>query len=225
MKTRAPNRRDNFIWLLIALIFLLFNDALFSQLESIQAGRLNNIVLMLVLFVAVWTMEENRGSWLNWKIAMSAVIFGLMLGDIVIENELFAFLQLAGGAFFLCVTLVLAWRQVMFVGTVDTNKVVGAICIYIMIGIIWAFAYLIVEHLFPGSMRGLESNSWQENIEKITYYSMVTLTTLGYGDITPTQPIAQFLAYMEAVAGIFYTTVLVASLIGMQLARQRAEST
>jgi voltage-gated potassium channel len=47
---------------------------------------------------------------------------------------------------------------------------------------------------------------------------MVTLTTLGYGDITPEQPLARFLAYSEAVAGIFYTTILVASLIGVRLA-------
>ena len=51
-------------------------------------------------------------------------------------------------------------------------------------------------------------------MEDVIYYSMVTLTTLGYGDITPAQPLTRFLAYMEAVAGIFYTTVLVASLIG-----------
>jgi hypothetical protein len=178
----------------------------------------NNIALMLALFVAVWSMEENRGGWLNWKIAMTFVIVALMLGDMVVQNELFAFLQLAGGVFFLGVTTVLAWRQVMFVGTVDTNKVVGAICIYIMIGLIWTFGYLIAEYFFPGSMEGLESTRWQDNIEDMTYYSMVTLTTLGYGDITPAQPMTQFLAYMEAIAGIFYTTVLVASLIGMQLA-------
>ena len=47
---------------------------------------------------------------------------------------------------------------------------------------------------------------------------MVTLTTLGYGDITPTSPLTRFLAYMEAAIGVFYTTVLVASLIGLRLA-------
>ena len=56
------------------------------------------------------------------------------------------------------------------------------------------------------------------------HLSVATMTTLGYGDITPEQPITKFLAYMEAVAGIFYTTVLVASLIGMQLAGHKASS-
>ena len=106
----------------------------------------------------------------------------------------------------------------MFRGMVDGNKIIGAICIYMLIGIIWAFGYLVVEFLFPGSFSNLEEELWQENLEELLYYSMVTLTTLGYGDITPQQPLARFLAYMEAVVGIFYTTILVASLIGMRLA-------
>ena len=63
---------------------------------------------------------------------------------------------------------------------------------------------------------------WQENLEQFLYYSMVTLTTVGYGDITPEQPVAQFLAYMEGIVGIFYTTILVASLIGVRLASMTA---
>ena len=74
---------------------------------------------------------------------------------------------------------------------------------YILIGLIWSFGYLIVEHLFPGSFKGLEDSLWQHNLEELIYYSLVTLTTLGYGDITPQQPLAQFLAYMEAITGIF----------------------
>ena len=67
--------------------------------------------------------------------------------------------------------------------------------------------------------------SWQKNIDDVLYYSMVTLTTLGYGDITPLQPLTRFLAYMEAITGIFFTTVLVASLIGLRLASYRPDST
>ena len=93
-------------------------------------------------------------------------------------------------------------------------------------GIIWALAYLLVENLFPGSMNGLDHQQWQFNLEDMIYYSMVTLTTLGYGDITPDQPLVRFLAYMEAITGIFYTTILVASLIGVRLAKttQKTES-
>ena len=106
----------------------------------------------------------------------------------------------------------------MFTGRVDGNKIIGAICIYFLLGIVWAFGYLLVEQLYPGSIHGLDHDHWQANLEDMIYYSLVTLTTLGYGDITPAQPIARFMAYMESVTGIFYTTVLVASLIGIRLA-------
>jgi len=110
------------------------------------------------------------------------------------------------------------WQQVMFTGQVDTNKIVGAICMYLLLGLLWAFAYLIIEELFEGSFNGLPHQTWQLNLQDMTYYSFVTLTTLGYGDVTPAGALARFFAYMQAIVGIFYTTVLVASLIGIRLA-------
>ena len=94
----------------------------------------------------------------------------------------------------------------------------GAICIYLLLALVWAFAYQIVEAYVPGSMNGLDHDLWQHNTDDLVYYSFVTLTTLGYGDITPEEPITRFLAYMEAVTGVFYMAILVASLIGIRLA-------
>jgi voltage-gated potassium channel Kch len=70
-------------------------------------------------------------------------------------------------------------------------------------------------------MNGLESGPWQRNLDNLIYFSMVTLTTVGFGDITPAAPLTRFLAYMESGVGIFYTTVLVASLIGMRLSERK----
>ncbi|HHO58670.1 MAG TPA: two pore domain potassium channel family protein, partial [Thiotrichales bacterium] len=75
--------------------------------------------------------------------------------------------------------------------------------------------YLFVAQAIPGAFKGLEQLVWYLNFSDVAYYSFVTLTTLGYGDITPVSPIARFLVYMEAVVGVFYMAVLVASLIGM----------
>lgn len=218
MKTPKPTRQDNFIWLLFALALLMFTDALFAQLGSETGNRWNNLMLLIVIFVAVWTIEEKRGKWLRWKIAVSGMVGIILVSDAFVQHDIIPFLKLSAAAVFLTFTLAMAWKQVMFVGHVNRNTIVGAICIYVLIGLIWAYIYLALEELFPGSLGGLEGDDWQRNVEAVTYYSMVTLTTLGYGDITPQQPLAQFFAYAEAIAGIFYTTVLVASLIGMQLA-------
>jgi hypothetical protein len=210
-------QRDNFSWLLGALIFLLFSNALSTQLGFQEGQRFVNITLMVTVVIAVWSVNDG-GLWLNWKLGMSFIIVSLMIGDSVMEKNTLAIYQLASVFLFLSFTLYLCWKQVMFSGRVDRNKIIGSICIYILLAVIWAFAYLMVEMFVPGSFNGLKSGLWQENLEALVYYSFVTLTTLGYGDIAPIQPLARFMAYLEAITGIFYTTVLVASLIGMRLA-------
>ncbi len=211
------HQHDNFSWLLVALIFLLFSNALSTQLGFQEGQRFVNITLMVTVVIAVWSVNEG-GRWLNWKLGMSFIIVSLMISDSVMEKNTLAIYQLASVFLFLSFTLYLCWKQVMFSGRVDRNKIIGSICIYILLAVIWAFAYLMVEMFVPGSFNGLKSGLWQENLEALVYYSFVTITTLGYGDIAPIQPLARFMAYLEAITGIFYTTVLVASLIGMRLA-------
>lgn len=215
---RHVTPRDNFTWLLGALIFLLLGDAIFAQVDSRQGQIVVNMILMITIVIAVWSVDRVEGRWLNWKIGMSLVTIALMIGDSVIESNALALYQMLAVFLFLCFTFYLCWQQVMFSGMVDRNKIIGAVCIYILMGLIWAFLYLIVEQIFPGSFKGLHPGRWQGRLEELLYYSMVTLTTLGYGDITPAQPLSRVLAILEAITGVFYTTVLVASLIGMRLA-------
>ena len=209
-------RRDNFVWMLYALILLLFSGATVEQLQLDNAYTLINLSLTLTLLVAVWSMEKNRG-WLHSRLGLSLVIAGIALGDYFLESAGFELIHVGFILTFLVVTLVLAARQVLFSGVVDGNKIVGAICIFILMGLVWAFSYLLVEMLFPGSMSGFPSDYWQDNLQPAIYYSFVTLTTLGYGEITPVQPLARFLAYSESLTGQFYIAILVASLIGIRL--------
>ena len=111
----------------------------------------------------------------------------------------------------------LAARQVLFTGSIDDNKIVGAICIYLLLGLIWTMMYLLIAEAVPDAFIGLQQAPWYDNFSELSYYSFVTLTTLGYGDITPNLPIPRFLAYMEAVVGVLYIAILVASLVGVRM--------
>jgi voltage-gated potassium channel len=220
MITPIPTARGNFRWLLIALVSILFCDAIVNQLESQHGQLLVNIGTLIVLFTAIWSLDRGQHHWRKWKQAMTVVIAGLMVGEAFTENSLLALGTLVGCFIYLSLSLYLIWKQVLFTGAVDTNKIIGSICIYLLLGLVWAFGYMIAEALFPGSFNGLDHEVWQSNLQQFTYYSMVTLTTVGYGDITPEQPVAHFLSYMEGITGIFYTTVLVASLLGVRLANE-----
>ena len=209
--------RNNFIWLLAGLVIFLFAGAVADQFELTYTNRVVNLALMLALVINIWCVDNPRTNFIGWKAGATFVVTSTMVTDTIIASNFLAKFQLFMTFLFLALTSWQAWSQVMFTGRVDQNKIVGAVCIYLLMGLLWAFAYLIVEAWLPGSFSGLDGKPWQENTDTMVYYSFVTITTLGYGDILPEKPIAQFLAYMEAVTGVFYMAILVASLIGIRL--------
>ena len=89
-----------------------------------------------------------------------------------------------------------------------------------LMGIGWALAYLLVENLFPGSIPPLSGENWRYEVQEAVYFSYVSLTTLGFGDISPIQPLARYLTFMQAIVGQFYIAIVVASLIGARLSDQ-----
>jgi len=90
-----------------------------------------------------------------------------------------------------------------------------------LLGLIWALMYTFLDLLYPDSFTGLNAVTTGMITWEFVYYSFVTLTTLGYGDITPVRSVARSLSYLEAIAGQFYIAILVASLIGARLARRQ----
>jgi voltage-gated potassium channel len=207
---------------LLSLLVLFFFSALFEQLGSEVLGKLTGIFLTVIVMVAVWTIGRSYRS-LSIRIAITALLLTVVALELLFDHYGIAILQLLMLLGFFGLTIVLACRQVLFSGAVDLNRIVGAICIYIFLAIAWALAYLLVEYFFPGSIPDLPGGDWRESMQKSVYYSFVTMTTLGFGDISPLQPVARYLTYLEAVTGQFYIAILVASLVGVRLADRSAE--
>ena len=105
-------------------------------------------------------------------------------------------------------------------GPITTRRIEGAIAVYLLLGFTWAQAYELVALWHPGAFGGVvegrDSNPW-------TYYSFVTLTTMGYGDIMPVHPLARALAVLEALTGQLYLTILLARLVSLELRSRRDE--
>ncbi len=106
---------------------------------------------------------------------------------------------------------------------VSTDTIYGAVGVYLLIGVAWTFVYLTMELAVPGSYSiDLKLETYSDlNFHEFLYYSFVTMTTLGYGDVVPLLPPARALAYMEAVVGQVFLTVLVARLVGMYITQSR----
>lgn len=105
---------------------------------------------------------------------------------------------------------------------VDADLIFGAISVYLMLGTMWAFIYYGIKLFQPDAFVGLEEfgPSNEDAFATFVYFSFTTLTTLGYGDISPAGERVAVIAYFEAVTGQVYLTVLVARLVGMHLAQR-----
>jgi voltage-gated potassium channel len=126
---------------------------------------------------------------------------------------------------FCSMTLVFTLQHVISGRVVDLNRIIGAICAYLLLGVTLGMANMLVALYVPGSFNGLSSATGATHSQDLIYYSFVTLSTLGYGDITPASPLARVLAYLTAVLGQFYIAILIGMLVGLYLSDHQAEKT
>jgi voltage-gated potassium channel Kch len=96
-------------------------------------------------------------------------------------------------------------------GPITTHRIMGGVAAYLLLGVIWAEAYALVEMLHPGSFQGPVHVA--DGPRAWLYFSFVTLTTVGYGDVLPVHPLARSLAIFEAVTGSLFLTILLARLV------------
>jgi hypothetical protein len=115
-------------------------------------------------------------------------------------------------------TTLFVLRSVLQSDRVTGDTLCGAIAVYLLMGLTWSFAHLLLQRLRPGSYRVAASGMRPADGMELLYFSYVTLATLGYGDVVPITNGARSLAVLEAVGGTIYLAILVARLIGLHLA-------
>jgi voltage-gated potassium channel len=212
------SKTSNFLYLIVSLVILLLVGAVEDQFPSLLGQHIFQGVTVITLASGIVDFRSTPSrvvTGIGFVVSVIViVVLGVML-DIAGYSYLHLFVLLL---FYLWATW-LAAKQVLFSGEIDSNKIVGAICVYLLMGLIWAMLYLFIAQAIPGAFEGLEHIIWYENFSDAAYYSYVTLTTLGYGDIIPVAPIARFLVFMEAIVGAFYMAILVASLIGIRISK------
>jgi len=124
----------------------------------------------------------------------------------------------------LSILLFMTLNRTLRPGRVTVYRVIGGIAGYLLIGLVWTFAYQLLVQRFPEAIHfepGIaEVSSTQPG--RLIYFSFVTLTTVGYGDVHPVSPAARSLAVAEALVGQLYLATLIASLVGMALVARSA---
>lgn len=209
-------RRHNYAFLFVALMLILVSGAF--PVTTINQVSLSDIAVWLSLLAGIGSLGGRRslviGGW-----AVVALVGSLGVVSELMRTEAMRPAMLSLVLLFFSTLAWIALRDVLFGGEVTGNRILGAVCIYLLLGLIWSCLYFYIHLYTPDAFHGVEPGVWQAQFAEITYYSFVTLTTLGYGDIVPNSPAARLLGFLEAVAGQMYVAILIAALVGRRLAR------
>ena len=174
---------------------------------------------LVVLLSCLRAITENR-KFLGFMVVLSLVNVGIGSTEIISETDTDVFKTLVIG--FRLVYYLLIFGSIMgYVldrSPVTGDKIAGSISAYVLMGIIWSAVYSLFFHLQPGSFI-IPEHLQSEGIVGLwsIYFSFTTLTTLGYGDITPQLPAVQSYAVMESACGQIFLAVIVARLVALQI--------
>ena len=123
------------------------------------------------------------------------------------------------GMAFIALIITALLRHIFLQQDVSADLIAGAIVAYLLIAVMWSLLYDVLEAAYPGSFKFPEGTT-QPREQMSLYFSLVTITTVGYGDITPVTRVARAFANLEAVVGQLYLVILVSWLVGMYVSQK-----
>ena len=207
------NEKNNFLYLGASLLVLLFAAPLANALPEGFVYWVLKATITTTIIICYLSLNFGR----RWRRFTGALVLLMLTSGILRQYgelgpaTLFDLVLML--VFFISVAYSAA-KRVLIRGDIDANRIIGAITVYMLLGLIWATLYLVVLEFSPTAFNGMAYMNWADNFSSATYFSYVTLTTLGYGDISPAEPLSRVLVFLEAMAGTFYMAVVIASLIG-----------
>jgi hypothetical protein len=214
--------RYRFLTLFVALLAtMLVYPALCGPGGSVFAANL--LITALCAAGARTILGDSHHGLLKMLIAAPPAL-GVWLGYFspgTASREMVVLVHAGSMAFHLYV-LVVVLRSVYREPKITADGVFAAMCGYILLGVAFGHIYCILEAVLPGSFRMDDSLTRSDEHLTLTYFSFITLATVGYGDVLPVRPLARSFVMVEAIIGQFYIAVLVADLIGKRLSQKDA---
>ena len=227
--------QHRFVLLLITLILLMISGPILHEVMPGTRSILTRVVFALVVVVlllsAVLAVSgEPRTMRIAWMIALpTCLLKGL---EILFDTSAIVIASHVMSGLFLLFTVGVILMYLFAAERVTFDMICASLCIYLLLSVAWAIAYSLIEILEPGSFHFALAKAGEDGALRFEgeraflalYYSLVTLTTLGYGDIVPMSPLARTSAATEALTGQLYLAVLVARLVGLHIAHATANT-
>ena len=209
--------QERFFFVLVSLMSFLILSPLLKNF--IGLSNLLNIFLSFVLISSIYAVSQK----MHQRVIALLLAIPLLLSTWInyyLESPALSIAGTFSGILFFGFIVVIILSFVLKQAQVTLNVIYAAIVVYLSLAMMWGMIFILVELLQPGSITLGQTG---EGSFHFFYYSFVTITTLGYGDITPKSEIARSLALLEAVIGQIYLVVLVARLVGIHIAQSMKE--
>lgn len=213
-------KRPHFRNLLFFLLLYIVGSPFLEPYPSLSV--LAHISLSMVLFAAVYAVNKQN----NQRSVAIAFLLPLMALYWLGIYDIVAFSRFGSHLLFTIFYGLLVYFftvQITHAKRVSSHVLFATFSLYLIVGLFWGSLYTLLNSISPGSYSGALLEGSQSAFHAFNYFSFVTLTTLGYGDITPQTAGASSLCQMEAIVGQFYTTVVVAWLVGMHVSHKHDE--
>jgi hypothetical protein len=210
------DRAPRFVLLLVVILADLMIAPLLAG--TVAGLRATQALSAVMLVAALWAAGVHRPAVALFLPTLLAQLLAVYSGN----EALLATAMLLRIAFFAYATGIIMWRTLRE-AEVSLDTIAGAACAYTLLGVVWGSIYMLLEFLHPGSFH--IPAEWLLGVARdpnaaLVYFSFVTLTTVGYGDITPIWPGAAGLAVSEAIVGQLYLAITVARLVGLHTSRR-----
>lgn len=182
------------------------------------------ILFFLMLYFVLDTLElKPRVFWAAVSVGFSAMVLHLIANFLDLSSNDFTRLEIVVGSLYLVFTsfcVLILTRRIFSEEVVTGDTVRGGIAVYFLTGLAGAFFYYIALLVDPGAISGTHLTG---NFSSTIYFSFVTMTTLGFGDMTPQTQFLRTVVYLQAALGQIYLAVLVARLVGLLGSSKKSE--
>jgi hypothetical protein len=204
----------------ILLVSLFAFMGIFPFLKEVPGGNWSSALTVTLIILTATVAAYGHGKHFVYVLCLGFIALILEWICVASDSLTLKFWSDVSNIILWVYVISLLLQYVLSPGPVTVDEISGSISIYLLLGIVWGLIHAAVETFFPGSYSNLED---PEHLRIDTlYFSFVTLTTLGYGDIAPLESRSKMLSILEATMGVMYLAVMIARLVG-DYSRYRAE--
>lgn len=185
----------------------------------VEEALLADLFFTCVLISGIYALDRDPIAFRISCGLMAAVIILKVLHHTIGRIHSLHIVELILIILFIMQILSMTLKHILIKQDVTTDIVMGGACTFVLLGFIWAYAYYLLETLYPNSIKGASPLS--SDPSDYIYFSFVTLTSTGYGDILAISPKARGLSILEAIIGQLYLAIMISRLVSLHISDSR----